>query len=163
MTLTANERRGTDVEIYKIKTQVKPEMEETPWEKAGSDIKGELIAVKENSLLLKESETGADVVVRVNDIKVIKIVKKSKFLLGLLIGGVGGGLAFQLTMSAEQRMEGQPVLGTIGFGILGALLGGIIGTYMGTDKIIQIEGKSDLEIKEVLEGLRKKARIPDFQ
>jgi uncharacterized membrane protein YeaQ/YmgE (transglycosylase-associated protein family) len=162
MTLTANERRGTDVKIYKIKTQVKPEMEETPWERVGPDIKGELIAVKQNSLLLKDSRTGADVSVDIADIKMIKIVKKSKFLLGSLIGGVGAGLATQLAMSEEYRMD-EGTLATLVYGFIGALLGGMIGAYMGTDKTIQIAGKSDSEIKEVLEGLRKKARVPDFQ
>jgi hypothetical protein len=48
-------------------------------------------------------------------------------------------------------------------GVIGALTGGIVGGFLGTDKTIGIEGKSDAEIKRILEALRKKARIPDFQ
>jgi hypothetical protein len=59
--------------------------------KDGRYERGELIAVKENSLLLMERNSGADVTVDVGDIRVITIVKKSKFLTGagtgLLIGG----------------------------------------------------------------------------
>jgi hypothetical protein len=64
--------------------------------KDGQQIEGELITVKPNSLLLLDTE-GKDVSVDIADIKVIRIVKKSKALLGagleLLIGGVRGTLA----------------------------------------------------------------------
>ncbi|MGB6865507.1 MAG: hypothetical protein WBE11_07415 [Candidatus Aminicenantaceae bacterium] len=52
----------------------------------GQQFRGELIAVKQNSLLLKEYESGGDITVDVEDIAVIKIVKKSKALLGAGIG-----------------------------------------------------------------------------
>ena len=35
-----------------------------------------------------------------------------------------------------------------------------VALIVGRDKTIQIEGMTDSEIKEALEGLRKKARIP---
>jgi len=60
-------------------------------------IEAELIAVAEDSLLLKDSSSGADVTVAVNDIKIIIIRKKSQTLggvgAGLLVGGVIGFLA----------------------------------------------------------------------
>jgi len=39
----------------------------------------------------------------------------------------------------------------------------VIGAAAGTDKTIQIEGKSSEEVEEALEKLRSKARIPDYQ
>ncbi|MGB6867658.1 MAG: hypothetical protein WBE11_18395 [Candidatus Aminicenantaceae bacterium] len=134
----------------------------------GLQVRGELIAVKQNSLLLKQSESGADVTVVIRDIVVIKIVKKSKALLG-------AGIGFLISSSSLWILaySGDTILGSAGFedaikysliyGIPGALLGGGVGAKIGTDKTIKFEGKSEAEIKNILENLRKKARVPDFQ
>ena len=80
--LFAKERKGIDLIISKADGQYE---------------RGELIAVKESSLLLMEKGSGRDVTVDIGDIKVIQIEKKSKFLkgagYGLLIGGGGGALS----------------------------------------------------------------------
>jgi len=76
--------------------------------KNGQQIKGELITVKPNSLLILDAE-GKDVSIDIADIKVIRIVKKSKFgkglLYGLLIGGGGGGL-FGLVFGGKGEIVG---------------------------------------------------------
>ena len=136
--------------------------------KDGRQVKGELIAVKQNSLLLLDTE-GKDESIDIADIRVITIVKKSKVgkgaLYGLLIGGVIGAL--------EGIREGKDgfifssselaAMGGLVFGLLGALLGAGIGAAAGKDKTIQIEGMSDSEIQEALDKLRKKARIRDYK
>ncbi len=148
----------------------------------GAQIKGELIAVKPNSLLLLDSETGADVSVDYGKIKVITIVKKSKTAkgigFGLLIGGASGAY-----FSAKQHKEDLGIFNIVYFfcflfpflwfeydlgsivlgGSIGALAGGFIGEAIGKDKTIQVEGKSDLEKEKVFQRLRSKARIPDFK
>ena len=43
------------------------------------------------------------------------------------------------------------------------LSGAAIGALIGRDKKIKIEGKSDSEIKEILEKLRKKARVQNYK
>ncbi len=48
------------------------------------------------------------------------------------------------------------------FGSIGAIIGSLIGAALSKDKTIQIEGKSESEIKETFEYLRKKVRIPDY-
>jgi len=76
--LYAKERRGAKLIVTK---------------KDGWQIEGELITVKSNSLLLLDAE-GKDLSVNIGDIKIIRIVKKSKALLGAGIGlliGVGPG------------------------------------------------------------------------
>lgn len=129
--------------------------------KDGQEIQGELIAVKKDSLLLKDAGSGADESVDVGDINKITIVKKSKALkYGLLVGG-GLGLIFGISEAGEEVHGFIPSL-IDGF-VWGTLIGAIAGAVAGIDKTIQIEGKSDSEIKEVLEELRKKARVPDFQ
>jgi hypothetical protein len=149
----------------------------------GQQVQGELITVKNNSLLLLDSESGADVSVDIREIKLIEIVKKSKGLawgsIGLVSGAVIGALIgyfegddppFMMTEFGP-TMTG-PFLFTddekalnygIGCGIVGGALGGIGGAIAGADKIIQIERKSDTEIKEILQELRKKARVRNFQ
>ncbi|TET74596.1 MAG: hypothetical protein E3J56_02085 [Candidatus Aminicenantes bacterium] len=78
--LYAKEKRGAKLSIFK---------------KDGQKIKGELIAVKKDSLLLLESESGADVSVYVKDIIEIRTVKKAPvkkgLIYGLIIGVIRGG------------------------------------------------------------------------
>jgi len=49
------------------------------------------------------------------------------------------------------------------FSIQAAVIGAIVGASEGKNKIILIEGRSDKEIKEILDKFRKKARVPDYQ
>jgi gas vesicle protein len=142
--------------------------------KDSQQIKGELITVKPNSLLLLDTE-GKDVSVDINDIKFVTIVKKSKFWKGAGTGAlIGGGAALFLYLVSTPRSSGSSRFFGEGFrtfvtlvavilgGGVGGLIGGIIGAAT-TDETIQIEGKADLEIKEILEKLRKKARIRDYK
>ena len=151
--LYAKERRGAILIITKA---------------GGQQIRGKLITVKPNSLLLLDTE-GKDVSVGIADIKVIRIVKKSKFWKGARIGGFIGLVAGALLLLASEEAN----VGFLPFavfssragqgGVIGVIIGGTIGEVAGTDKTIQIEGKSDLEIKEAMDKLRKKARIPDYK
>ena len=151
--------------------------------KDGQAIKGELIAVKQNSLLLLDKESGADVSVGIKDVRVIKVVKKSKLLVAGLGSLIGGGAAGAI-IGASLWVLGLPVMAIfgeagieswkddfpdllwggvlIGAGI-GLLLGVSSGAASGIDKTIQIEGMSALEIKEAMDKLRKKARIRDYK
>jgi hypothetical protein len=153
LSLSAKEKRGADLEIEK---------------KYGPSVRGELITVKQNSLLLLSPE-GADVSVLINDVVDIKIVKKSKALLGASIGLVAGATAGALYGAIEQPLSwGSPYyivqeyyFAAIGAGI-GLLIGGLGGAALTEDEKIQVKGKSDSEIQEILEKLRKKARVPDY-
>jgi Na+/glutamate symporter len=50
--------------------------------------------------------------------------------------------------------------GPIGLGLIAGLIGFIAGEFLVKNKkVIQIEGKSESETQEILEKLRKKARI----
>ncbi len=156
--LYAKERRGAKLIITK---------------KDGQQIRGELITVKPNSLLLLDTE-GKDVSIDITDIRVIRIMKKSKVGKGALYGClIGAGLGFMtglisgddppgtwlLPMTAGQKAA----IGGAAFGALGLLGGVLFGAAAGTDKTVQIEGMSDLEIREALDKLRKKARIRDYK
>ncbi|MGB6865994.1 MAG: hypothetical protein WBE11_09905 [Candidatus Aminicenantaceae bacterium] len=156
LTLSGNlyaEKKGTDLVIIK---------------KDGQPARGELIVVKKNSLVLLSYDSNADVSVDVENIKFIKIVKKSKVLLGASLGLLlGGGLGSLYGTSTDTYNSDLKPLAFIVYGgggaVLGVLVGGFLGASAGKEKTIQIEGKSDSEIKEILEELRKKARVPNFQ
>lgn len=144
--IVAKERRGIELEILKTDTQ---------------RIRGELIAVKENSLLLLDSK-GADIAVALSDVVVIKIVKKSKaHLWGFLIGA-GSGAILGSKFTWPESNKKLTVVGGVIFGAIGLLVGGIIRSVAGKDEIIRLDVKSPEEVKRILEELRSKARIPDY-
>ena len=170
--LYAKEKRGAKLIIQRIGDQVRQteetRLEGTPWEiSAITGIRGELIAVKQNSLLLLDTE-GKDVSVGIADIKFIRILKKSKALLGAGLGiMVGGGGGVLLGGSAYEGMslgprEARLLLGAFG-AATGLLIGGIGGAIEGIDKTIHFEGMTDSETHEALNKLRKKARIRDYK
>ena len=151
--LYAKERRGAKLLITK---------------KDGQQIEGELITVKPNSLLLLDTE-GKDVSVGIVDIKVIRIIRKSKILkgasIGLVVGG-GGGALLALVMNAGHEpytIQTRAFIAGILGGLGGLLIGGMLGAGEGEDKEIRIEGMTDSETREALDKLRKKARIRDYR
>jgi len=134
-------------------------VQKTDWQK----VRGELIAVKQNSLLMLVS--GADVSIDIGDVWTIKIVKKSDAvgmsLLGAFVGVLIGDVSYpEPTGRVKLDFSGAYLL--VG-GIVGGLIGLLAGVMVGIDKTIQIEGRPDTEVKEALEKLRKKARIPDYE
>jgi hypothetical protein len=149
--ITAKEKKGADLIIQRTD---------------GTHVRGELIAVKENSLLLLERESGADLIVDMGEIVLITIMRKSKALLGAGIGaliGGGGGVIFAGKGDLSDRIgwnRGPFFAVCAGVGLL---IGGIVGAVSGIDKKVKFEGKSDAEIQEILEKLRKKARICNSQ
>ena len=158
MTLSADlygEKRGAELIIQK---------------KDETQVRGELIAVKESSLILLEHESGAEVSAEIERISVITIVKKSNFWMGagigFLIGGGAGAIVGAANADADKfdlpTEHAVLLVGGMG-GIIGAIIGGFIGKAAGKDEKLQIEEKSDSKIKKILEELRKKARVSDYQ
>jgi hypothetical protein len=155
--LLAGERRGAMLVVQK---------------KDGTQVEGELIAVKQNSILLLGSSSGTDVSIDVPDIKTIKIIKKSRALSGLGIGiliggGVGACLGFALGDDPPHIVSftaGQKALVLGGaLGVAGGLIGLIAGSSTGTNQTIQIEGKDTSTVQAVLRSLKPKARTPGFR
>jgi len=151
------EKKGAEVTIHK---------------KDGQYERGELIAVRKNSLLLKDHYSGADSTIEIANIGVIRIEKKSKTLTGFLLGGLlGAGVGAFSYEKPETEGEAAVaflfgytqvslmVVGAMFFGLVGL----VIGALAGKDQVIQIEGKSKEKIEEILEKLRKEARIRYYQ
>lgn len=141
--LFAKEKRGANLKI---------------WKKDGRLINGELIAVKENSLLVLDTE-GKDESIDIGDIIVINIKKQSKPMKGakkgLWIGGVIG-------LGGLEDGVANGLKSVIVFGIIGAGFGAIFGAIPGTKKI-QFAGKTDSKIQKTLDKLRKQARVRTFK
>ena len=111
-----------------------------------------------------DRESGADKSVDIGDVRGIKILRKLNatggVLYGFLIGaGVGAVLGYTADPDAPPSREATAAIAGISFGLIGAL----IGLVVGTDETIQIEGKTDSEIQEILGKLSKKARIKNVQ
>jgi hypothetical protein len=152
--LSARERRGAKVEIIF---------------KDGHYAEGELIAVKPDSLLMF---AGKDESVDLAGIRSIRIVRKSKALLGAACGFLAGMVGTVIVSSRQKETDnpftligqGMEVAGaavTFGLGGIGIGLGA--GALAGKDKTIQLEGKSDSELRRALAYLRGKARIRDYK
>jgi hypothetical protein len=136
--------------------------------KDGQIIRGELLTVKQKSLLLIGSVSLTGVSVDISDIRVITIVKRSKFFkgagYGFLIGG-GIGALFGLASSSGDDGWFNPspgalaLVGGIFFGAIGAASGGIYGAIKGTDETIQIEGRTQSEVDLILKKFNSLARF----
>ena len=152
--LYAKERRGATLVITKKDRQ---------------QIDGELITVKipQQSLLLLDSKTGADVSVGIKDIDVITIVGKSNAETGAVVGFLVGVVPniflgkWLIEEHGASIVDLAPAI--VIFCGVGAALGALVGKQIKTNKTIQIEGKSDLEITKILAKLRKYARIRDYK
>jgi hypothetical protein len=150
--LMAGEKRGATLVVQK---------------KDGAQEKGELIAVKQNSILLLGSSSGADVSVDVPDIKTIRILKKSRARAGLgygfLIGGAAGaGLGPAIGKNWWVSATDKILIGVGIFGLAGGLVGLLVGGSTGIEQTIYIEGKNEPEVQSALSALKSKARIPDY-
>jgi hypothetical protein len=150
-TLLAKERRGAELAVQKLD---------------GQQVRGELIAVKQDSLLLLDSSTATDVSIDTLDIKTIKVVKKSKTVLGvglgLVIGGAVGALAGYGGSHLFWHSEERQTWAWMG-GVVGLVSGALIGIALSGPETIQVEGKSAAETKDILMKLRSKARIVNLQ
>ena len=145
--LSARERRGANLVITL---------------KDGQQIKGELIAVKPDSLLLLNL-AGKDESVDLVGIRSIRIVIKSKARLGGACGLLAGTLIGGIEVALEGGARVEIGLGIVFGGILGGVVGRGVGAIAGTDKTIQLEGKSESEVRKALAYLRKKSRIRDYK
>jgi hypothetical protein len=154
--LSARERRGANLVVTL---------------KDGQQIKGELIAVKPDSLLLLDS-AGADQSVDLAGIRSVRIVRRSKALLGAACGLLAGLVGTAIFASGQEEPddpleaigEGMEVAGAaVAYGGIGLGLGIGGGLLAGKDKTIQLEGKSESDRARALADLRGRARIRDYK
>lgn len=139
----------------------------------GRRVEGELIAVKEDSLLILDSESGCDISVPVSEINTVTIVKRLKTVLWGGIGALAGVTVGAAVGAASYNprkdvliifTKGESIaIGAATFGFLGLVIGTVVGAISGIDKTIHMEGKSESETEETMEYLRAKARVTNYQ
>lgn len=146
--LAAKERRGANLIVTT---------------KDGGQFPGELVAIKPDSLLLLDDVTGHDRSVALDDVSVIKIVRKSKALTGLLVGfvpGAVGGAVWGAHASDSDMAELAALFGGLVVGSVAGLVGLAAGLGLGLDSEIDFAGLTEAEKSGVLAKLNRQAREP---
>ena len=146
--LLGQQRRGAELRIEK---------------KKGGILMGNLVAVSERKqLLLLEGNNGKDHSVNISNISTILISTKNYTLAAILIGGTIGGV----TAAAMYKPSGMFDFNEGGVVMFGGILGGYLGSILSkrifADYLYFIDKMTEAEISELLEELRKKARVPDY-
>jgi hypothetical protein len=143
--LSAKERRGADLVVTRLD---------------GSQVGGELIAVKRDSLLLLSY--GRDESIDLADVKTVRIVKKSLAGKGTLYGFLAGALSGALWGIGHQDEDvfgkATPLAAGIYVGAIGALGGLALGIVVGFDTTFPVAGEPEALTRRRLENLRARTR-----
>jgi hypothetical protein len=133
--LSAKGRRGAEIIVTRLD---------------GSGVKGELIAVKPDSLLLLSE--GKDVSIGRADIQTVVIIRKSRAGLLAAVGGAAGaavgvvlGLNWNFEAITDSRAGGA-VFGGAAIGAGGALLGYLAGQLTGGDPSFTLAGRQEADV-----------------
>jgi hypothetical protein len=148
--VSAKERRGAALVVTRLD---------------GSQVSGELIAVKKDSLLLLSYGRGESI--DLPKIKNIRIVRRSQAGKGALCGLLGGALFGALASTGgtgaiigrSSRGSAAVILGSF-FGAIGGLGGLGVGAIMGIDTTIAVAGEPEARVRRQLDKLRSHARVP---
>ncbi len=149
--LSAKERRGAELVVTRLD---------------GSQVSGELIAVKRDSLLLLSY--GRDESIDLADVKTVRIVRKSRSGQGAMLGFVGGVLTGAILGGTSGGIdeftasEAGLIFGFV-FGIVGGLGGLSLGTIMGVDTTIAVAGEPAEVVADQWDRLRaysREGRLP---
>ena len=148
--LAAGERRGAQVVIVR---------------KDGKLVQGELLAVKGTDLLIMDLMTSAAVTESLANISSVdKVDKKSNWLPGMILGAVVGAVVGAVAAPKKPDPNADDVsftkgsaavVGAVGYGLLGAVIGGMI-----KDKAVKNERTDPEYLAGVATKLKKWARDP---
>lgn len=135
---------------------------------AGSVQKGELVGVRPESLVILADSSVLTFATA--DIESVRIVNKvPKILAGWVgsfvgaIAGIGVAKAFNVRADDLGDAIGKGALFLGGGAIVGAVAGVLLADKMAPDELIVFKNKSNGEIGENLERLRKRARVHDYR
>ena len=129
----------------------------------GSMVKGELLTVKNDSLLIFDRDAGQGKNIDLRQVAQVKLFKKGKFLPWLAIG-VGVGLAigfFQYSQYEKSEKGGMSELTIAAQTPVTSLCGGILGAFAGIHEKFSLAGASSRIAQKNLERLKRHARERD--
>lgn len=141
--LSAKERKGAQVAVQR---------------EDGSEIRGELLMVKRDGLVIGNGNGGA--IVSLADVRSLRIVRRSKGGYGFLFGLIGGTfLGYELSRKGSDLDAGSNFMMSAAFlGLPFALIGAGIGLIAGTDLV---RNPREWEPEAYLAELNRHARSPD--
>jgi hypothetical protein len=147
--LVAKERQGAQLVITKTD---------------GTVINGELIAVKQNGILILETSPRIGEDIDISDIKYIKTKKNSKAPIGTIVlslvgAAAGGSIGYYV---GWQTTKGAVIGGGIGL-LFGGLFGWGIDSIVKKSETLDIEGRSPEDIRMILDRLRSQARSSEIR
>lgn len=145
LSLPARERKGARVVVE---------------QNDGANVSGELLMVKRDGLVVAGRVGG--VIVNLNDVRSVRIVKKSKAGTGLLLGLVGGtviGYVLGRESPGCQDSWMTVSLSTLFIGLPCAGLGALAGLAQGKDSILNM---NEANRKILVSKLNRYARVPDL-
>jgi hypothetical protein len=145
--LAAKERKGASITVTKLDGKV---------------IKGELLAVKGENLILLDRSTSSGVTESLLEIKTIKVVNKSKRVNGLVMGALAGAL-YGVLFGPKAGEEPDPYSDfqlTPGKAVLVGALGGVFwgALIVGVNEQIDLKKKDPENIAKISARLKKYAR-----
>ncbi len=137
----------------------------------GVKVKGELIGVRPDALVLSTKKGAATVLL--SDIESVWTLKEMSVdgKVALALGGLVGGAALGVGAAKAVDVSAHDLGEAIGLGAL-FVLGGIVAgeglaAYIGTRKhkgtVFDLKNKSPEEVGQILTELRRLARVPDYR
>ena len=143
--------------------------------KDGTIVQGELLAVKDRSLLVAGGNYDSSSAIELDDIRDLAIVGKSKTQLGSGIGLLGGAAAGAIIGAAIpvretgyfalpdlDRWRNTAYGAGIGF-FAGGIVGAIVGSGMHQEERLIVASVYQLEPGELLKKLRAAAKDPEYR
>jgi hypothetical protein len=155
--LAAREKRGLKLEVTFREGR-----------QASRQVVGELVAVRTESLLLVQEYSELDLSIAIADITRIKVIKKSiarKWGTYMSLIGLCGGVlrGYSLRDDTEQLWPLASIYLGAGFAIGGFVVGAFAGHLASKGETFEFEGRSELEIKGMLDRLRNMARVSEYR
>ncbi len=129
--------------------------------KDGQEVEGELLAVKQDPLLVLKRLPEEGVTIALVDISKVKIAKKPKILLGGAAGflaGAGIGALWGRSHAVDEDVG--VFFGGVIFGGIGTVIGLMAGALAGLDPVIVLAGRPEPEVKFALGRLSRMSRNP---
>ncbi len=135
----------------------------------GPTVRGELVAVRKDSVLLKESRSSYDVSIPLSAIRTIKVDQRSGAVsgafLGTLVGGLTGMAIGRKAGESRHSLVNFETAGTVIGAAIGVLIGGGAGLWIGSSikeyETFDLEHTAPEGIPLMMGRLRSRARFPD--
>ena len=143
--LPAKERRGATVEVTMTD---------------GSKVRGELLAVKVDALLIYDRDSGQGRSIDLQQVNHVTLLRKLKFLTGIAIG-LGVGLVVGANPEKNVHIDNYWLRTCYTFAVIGGLLNGAV--TINAEKIITLAGVSPQTWQKKLEWLEHYAREQDSE